>query len=298
MKKPDFFIVGAPKCGTTAMNDYLKQHPEVFIPESKEIHFFGADLAFQKSRVTVPEYLSYFSAARDEKRVGESSVWYLFSRLAAAEIKEFCPSARIIIMLRNPVDMMYSLHSQRLYSGNENIVDFAEALAAEEDRKRGLRLYKNALNTMGFFYRAAAHYTKQVQRYLDIFGQDQVLVLIFDDFTKNIAQVYRDTCEFLEVDQRFLSQFDVVNANKRVRSTAFRDLLRHPPTAAQQFLRLFSPPPLRAELKRRLRRLNTKYEARPPMDPALKRRLQEEFLPEVERLSALLGRDLTHWCRV
>src|SRR5262245_23487023 len=165
MRKPDFFIVGAPKCGTTAMNDYLQVHPEIFIPAKKEIHFFGADLQFLKGgRVTEQEYLTYFFPAQGEKRVGEASVWYLYSQHAAAEIQAFSPTARIIIMLRNPVDMMYSLHSQRLYNDNENLVNFAEALAAEGDRQQGKRLYPKASDVMGSLYRTAATYTPQVQR--------------------------------------------------------------------------------------------------------------------------------------
>ena len=119
MRKPDFFIVGAPKGGTTAMNAYLGQHPEIFIAERKELHFFGTDLDFSSPRITQEQYLSCFSEVQNEKRVGETSVWYLYSKQAAVEIKKFCPSANIIIMLRNPVDMLYSQHSQFLYNGNE-----------------------------------------------------------------------------------------------------------------------------------------------------------------------------------
>jgi len=142
MRTPDFFIVGAPKCGTTAMSDYLRQHPEIYMPQRKEPHFFGSDLDapypyFIRDK---EQYFSLFAEAKDEKRVGEASVWYLYSKRAAFEIKEFCPTASIIIMLRNPVDMIYSLHSQRLFTGNEDIPDFEEALEAEEDRKRGLRI--------------------------------------------------------------------------------------------------------------------------------------------------------------
>src|SRR5262249_26128809 len=226
MRKPDFFIVGAPKCGTTALNDYLQAHPEIFIPAKKEIHFFGADLPFLKGkRVTEQEYMTYFAPAGNEKRVGESSVWYLYSQQAAAEIKAFSPAARIIIMLRNPVDMMYSLHSQRVYNDNENLVKFEEALAAEADRRQGKRLYQSALNTMGFFYRAAATYTPQVQRYFAVFGREQVHVIIFDDFKDATAEVYRQTCEFLEVDPQFQPEFRIVNANKGVHSTALRSFL-------------------------------------------------------------------------
>lgn len=137
MKKPDFFIVGAAKCGTTAMYEYLKEHPEIFMPEdAKEPNYFGSDMNYKSSRLTEEQYLSLFSDAKNEKRIGEASVWYLYSKLAASEIKEFCPSARIIIMLRNPVDMLYSLHSELFYGADEDIEDFKTALNAEEVRKK------------------------------------------------------------------------------------------------------------------------------------------------------------------
>jgi hypothetical protein len=298
MRKPDFFIVGAPKCGTTAMNDYLQAHPEIFIPTKKELHFFGTDLPFLKGRrVTEQEYLAYFAPARGETRLGESSVWYLYSQQAAVEIKVFSPAARLIIMLRNPVDMMYSLHSQRLYNDNENISNFEEALAAEAERKQGRRLYQNALNTMGFFYREAATYAPQVQRYFEVFGREHVHVIIFDDFKNATAQVYRQTCEFLEVDPRFQPEFRIINANKGVHSTALRSFLRYPPGPIPWFQKLWSLSPIRLGLRSKIRQLNTRYESRPPMDPDLRRRLQAEFAPEVERLSALLGQDLTPWCQ-
>lgn len=131
-KTPNFFIVGAPKCGTTAMHIYLRQHPEIFMPEKKESHFFGSDLNSQYFIRDREKYLSLFSEAKDVKRIGEASVWYLYSKQAAYEIKEFSPSASIIIMLRNPVDMLYAQHSQFLYNGNENIASFEDALNAEK----------------------------------------------------------------------------------------------------------------------------------------------------------------------
>ena len=297
MRKPDFFIVGAPKCGTTALNAYLQQHPDIFLPQKKEINFFGADLIFYKPRVTQEQYLAYFTETKEKKRVGEAAVWYLYSKLAAAEIKEFNPDASIIIMLRNPVDMMYSLHGQRLYNDNENILDFAEALAAEEDRKQGRRLYQNAANAMGFFYREAARYTQQVQRYLEIFGRPRVHVIIFDDFKSDTPLVYRKTCAFLQVDPQFQPEFTVINPSKTVRSETFRGFLRYPPPSVRRLVRLLKLHPVQWGLKDWLRRLNTKPEPRGPIDPELKRRLQGEFLPEVQQLSELLGRDLTHWCR-
>src|SRR5438093_1590857 len=112
IRLPTFFIVGAPRCGTTALYTYLRQHPDLFLPENKEPHFFGSDLYHPGFVRNLDEYLSLFLEAGNKKRAGEASVWYLYSRNAAAEIMAFCPSARIIAMLRNPVDMMYSNYCQ------------------------------------------------------------------------------------------------------------------------------------------------------------------------------------------
>ena len=137
---PDFFIVGAAKCGTTSMYRYLRKHPEIHMPPTKWINYFNADLRCATNCPDRETYRRHFAGVRDEKRVGEASESYLYSTQAAAAIRRSCPSADIIIMLRNPVDMMHSLHSQLLFSGVEEIEDFREALKAEPLRKRGQRL--------------------------------------------------------------------------------------------------------------------------------------------------------------
>ncbi len=300
MKLPDFFIVGAPKCGTTAMDDYLRQHPEVFIPDIKELHFFGRDLPFGRPRMKRERYLSLFAPASTQKRIGESSVWYLYSKEAAKEIREFSPSARIIVMLRDPVDAMHSMHSQRIYNGTENLLDFAEALAAEEDRKRGRRLPKNVTkdNLMGLYYRDAVRYTDQVRRYFEVFGRERVHVILFDDLRADTARVYRETCRFLEVDPGFRPRIEIVNANKRVRSEQLRNLVRFAPASLRALAKPLVPSSrLRQKVKADLKRWNTKYVARAEMDPALRKQLGTEFRSEVQRLGDLLGRDLSHWSR-
>jgi len=111
MSKPDFFLVGAPRSGTTALYTYLKSHPEIFMSPIKETQFFAADLLGEHRPIrTWAEYLNCFSGAQSEKRIGEASALYLSSRSAPAAIKAFCATARIIVILRNPVDMMYSLY--------------------------------------------------------------------------------------------------------------------------------------------------------------------------------------------
>jgi hypothetical protein len=277
------------------MDDYLRQHPDIFISTQKESHFFGSDLVFSAPRITRESYMARFSKATVEKRVGESSVWYLYSKHAATEIKDFCASASIIIMLRNPVDMIYSLHSQRVYSGNEDIVDFEAALEAEAARMRGLGLPRHVGKVMlhGYLYRETAKYTDQVRRYFEVFGREKIHIILFDDFTRDLAGIYRQTCEFLQVASNFEPEFRIINPNKRVRVKCLQRFMRRSSAKSQWLARTF---PLGLGLARRVRKVNTKFVPRQPMNSELRKRLQKEFVPEVERLSELLGRDLTPWC--
>ena len=280
MRRPDFFIVGAPRSGTTAMKRFLWEHPEIFLL-GWEPNFFGTDL--NRTRIIRDEqtYLSLFTRAKNEKRVGEKSVWYLMSKRTPTEIKQFQPSASIIIMLRNPVDMLYSLHSFHVHiTGLEDILDFEAALEADQ-----------------VLYRDTAHYTQQVKRFLVAFGREKVHIIIFDDFIRDIARIYRDTLRFLEVNPDFQPDFRKINANRRVRSKTLQNFLIYPP----KFVRSLGQAAMLFPLFRRvlwaLTTLNSHYFPRQPISPEVKRRLQAEFLPEVEQLSKLLGRDLTHWCK-
>ncbi|MGH8522664.1 MAG: sulfotransferase domain-containing protein [Gammaproteobacteria bacterium] len=300
MRKPDFFIVGAPKCGTTAIQYYLGQHPDIFLPD-KEMDFFGSDQQFTRPRCTIERYLAYFNTpeAKFRRRAGEKSVFYLYSQRAAYEIRDFAGAADIIIMLRNPVDMLYSLHSHMLRTGGEEIEDFRAALEDESIRKQGARLPRNELIISGLFYMEVGKYTDQVKRYFDRFGREKVHIIIYDDLKQDTASVYRETLCFLNLDERFQPRFEVVNPYKQVRSKTFRNLLwtlKSNPLA-RSLARATVPRPLRHEVFQRLRQLNTKYVSRPAMDPELRVELQHTFHPEVQRLSELLGRDLTHWCR-
>jgi hypothetical protein len=296
MKKPDFFIVGAAKCGTTAMYTYLKQHREIFMPEVKEPQFFSTDLHFPiREFSTKEEYLSLFAGAIDTKRVGEASTTYLYSKNAAVEIKQFSFYASIIIMLRNPVDMIYALHSDLVKGCYENIINFEAALKAEEKRKCGLWLPNRPMMVEILFYREVAKYTQQVQRYLNVFGRKNVHVIIFDDLENDTPKVYRETLGFLDVDPAFEPDFQIINHSQQIRSNAIQSFLMNPQRFARSFVNTAMPRPLIKRLFSDLRRLNTKWAPRPPMGLELRRRLQAEFSPEVERLSEILKRDLSHW---
>jgi hypothetical protein len=296
IRTPDFFIVGAPKCGTTALNDYLAKHPEIFMAE-KELHYFGTDIVLRYQRMKLEEYLGKFRLAGDKKRVGEASVWYLSSRKAALEIKEFCPHADIIIMLRNPVDMLYSLHSQLVYNGDEDIEDFEAALRAEEDRRRGLRIPRATMYPGGLQYRQIARYADQIKRYFDVFPREKILIILYDDLKNDTAAVYRDTLRFLKVRDDFQPELRITNPNKIVRSKELLNFLVDTPSGVMRLARTLMPEALRRKVKNGLNRLNTKFQKRMPMDPGMRQKLTNEFAPEIDRLGDLIGRDLSMWKR-
>lgn len=297
MKGPEFFIVGAPKCGTTAMQEYLRQHPDIFMPDMKEIHHFADDLLKHDDPfLDRDRYLSLFAGAHEHQLIGEASVYHLFSRNAARNIKSFCPNAKIIIMLRNPVDMLYSRHAQLVYNGAEDILDFEASLAAEEKRRNGELIPKNIRIEKKLLHREVVKFTEQGKRYFDMFGRDKVQVIIYDDLRKDTAKVYRETLGFLNVNDSFRPDFKVINPNKRVRTRTLQHLLKTPPSLMRIAGKLLLPQSCRNLLLNGLKKLNTQFVPRQPMSPELRRRLQKEFTPEIKNLSELLGRDLTHWC--
>jgi hypothetical protein len=301
IKKPDFFIVGAPKCGTTAMDQYLSRCPDIFMAR-KELHAFGSDLHFgpQFYRRSLDAYLAEFETTGGQRCAGEASVWYLFSTEAAAEIKAFNPDARIIIMLRDPVDMLHSLYYTFRWDGNEHLPSFAEALAAEGERRAGRQLNRQTYLAQGLVYRDTVRYVEQVIRYFDVFGRDRVHVIIYDDLSSDAATVYRRTLDFLGVDSKFAPEnFKAVNGNQYVKSTALRTLLTDPVVrstllAIRPCLPKFVFKTMQ-NVDARIRKFNSRPAGRPVLDPELDRQLRSEFAPQIEELSALLGRDLTHW---
>lgn len=284
MRKPNFFIVGAPRCGTASMYAYLKQHPEIWVSVDKEPHFFGSDLTVQPGTIREEDlYLELFAGAGDRPRLGEASVWYLSSERAPYEIRSYVPGAKIIILMRSPPEMAYSLYSLYSRTGNEDLPAFEEALAAEPERRKGNRIPPGAYFPEGLLYTGVARYAEKVERYFEVFGRENVLCLLFDDFVRDTPAAYRKTLEFLGVDPGFQAEFDPKRANQQVRMMAIRQIRQLPP-----------------ELLSRIRFKEMKQHdrgPRQPLAPETAARLRELFAEDVARLGKLLGRDLSAWTR-
>jgi hypothetical protein len=294
MPKPDFLIVGAFKSGSTALYEGLRRHPQIFMPFHKEPLYFGDDLTRRYGRYTEAEYLHLFDPAKPGQKSGEASTWYLYSVSAAREIHDFNPAMKIMVVLRNPVDVMYAEHSQLIYNVIEDIPSFEEALAAEPDRRAGRRIPPGPINIENLFYRHSVRFAEQLERYFDVFGREGVHVMLWDDLRRDGATVVRGALEFLGVDSSLAAAPPNANENKRVRSPLLQRLIFAPrlllPLAP--FLRRF---PLVRAIRTRMLDMNSEAKPRAPMDAVLRRRLLDEFTPDIERLGALIGRDLSGW---
>jgi Sulfotransferase domain len=292
-RRPDFFIIGAPRCGTTALYDFLRQHPEVYMPQRKEPVYFGADLTKRRPYLTEQRYLDLFRGAEGKKRVGEATVWYLYSETAPMEIAEFTDDPRLVVMVRNPVDMMHSLHGLLRFTGNEDL-SFEDALDAEPDRARGRRLPANTRRPEGLQYRRCARYAEHLDRWISVLGRERIHVIVFDDFRRDALGTYRSLLEFLGVDPSFVPRIGVVNANKAPRSVRLQRMV-----STEAFQRaLWSLPEGAAHAAwRSIMRLNSRVTERTSIEPALRERLNAEMADSVIDLGTLLHRDLTHWSR-
>lgn len=302
MKKPNFFIVGAPKCGTTALYNLLKQNKGVFLTQIKEPQFFGKDLPFQNDwyQGKLNKYLDLYSQAEKEKAVGEASTCYFYSDSAAEEIKKFNPKAKIIIMLRNPVDMMYSLHSELLFHAAENIKDFKKALEAEKDRSQN-KLKVRIKNKKVFQYQNIASYSRWIEKYIKAFGRKNVLIIIFEEFKKHPEKTYKQTLRFLginylgKINIKTLSSNKTRNSNKIPKNNLLLLLINRQPLWLRSFILSVFPLTFLSKIHKVFTRLNTTYVPRPKLSQSLKTTLMKEFRPEIRKLEKLLSTDLSIW---
>jgi hypothetical protein len=297
--KPNFFIVGAPKCGTTALYEYLRHHPNIFMSEVKEPHYFAKDLGSYPRIKTLEDYTELFTRSTDRhSRVGEASVYYLRSAVALANIRAFNPEAKIIAMFRNPVDMVHSLHSQLLYWSEEVERDFEAAWRLQERRSRGLDLPPGSRGGFLVQYHEVGRFGTQTERVLSVFPAEQVKLILYDDFTASPASVYTDVVEFLEIPHDGRTEFPRINENKRARMSWLRQLYRKPPVVLKSTVRSLKQAVGEEEiagLQKKIVELNTVKERRPPLSAEFRAELVNTFRDEVFLLSRLMNRDLSHW---
>ena len=237
------------------------------------------------------EYLEQFANVNNERRIGERCNAYLYCPYTAERIKRFSPNAKIIMILRNPIDTMYSLHSSLLYRSTvEHIVDFEEALAAEPMRKKE-NLESPNKHDPRLLYHEVVKYHTQVKRYFDTFGKENVKVIIFDDYTKNKSTILKETLEFLEMSVDVNIEYLNTNPSRKYRNRQIHQIMMENKFGIRGVLRKI---PFTDKM---YRKINNPPSKREKLNSMLKKKLQAELEPEIIKLSSLLNRDLTFWCK-
>ncbi len=294
MTMPNFLLIGAAKCGTTALYCYLKQHPAIYMSEPKELRFFpfenqepdycgpGAHL---KGYVTkIEDYQAFFEAGADYPARGEASPVYLYHGRAAARIRHHIPDVKLIVILRPPADRVYS-HYLMLKRDGLTHLSFRELLAAED---------QGVPEAESPHLRRRGYYAVQLQRYFDNFKRAQLKICLYEDFTADTIGVLQGIFRFLDVADTFVPDTSTRhNESKMPRSPALHAFLTES-RPSKNWLKPLVPFQVRKRIKTHLNRRNL---VKPPLAEDLRQNLIEGFREDISKLQDMIQRDLSHWLK-
>jgi hypothetical protein len=298
MTLPNFLIIGAAKSGTTAIYTYIKQHPQIFMSEQKELRYFSysRNPAVQPPKdyihpsvTTLDQYKQHFKSVSDESVIGESSPTYLYTPETAERIKALLPDVKLFAILRNPIDRAYSAYTHALRDWKEPAASFDEALQQEEDRIA-------AGWGMLWHYKAAGLYYQQLMPYFNIFDKDRIKVVLYDDLVADTNQLLKDLFGFLNVDEYFhpdtTSRPNVSGFPKNQFAHNVMKILFLGKNPVKSVSRKIIPNKLRYRFVKSLRHYNLEKRA---LSQETRKSLIEYYQNDILLLSDLINRDLSHW---
>lgn len=298
MVMPNFLIIGAAKAGTTALYYYLKQHPQIYMSPVKETNFFaleGEKLNFRGpgdheainsfSITDLESYLLQFQEVSNEIAIGEASPLYLYSPKAPERIKFYIPNAKLIAILRNPVERAYASFLHLIRDGRESFTDFTQALQEEEARIQNNWEHIWHYKQMGFYY-------NQLKRYYDTFAPGQIKVYLYEDFKTRPVSVLQDIFRFLGVDDTFIPDMSIrPNVSGIPKSKVMHSFLTKP-NLIKTILKPFFPARLRQRIVTSLKNRNL---VKPELSPEIRRYLIQVYKEDIMKLQDLIQRDLSKW---
>lgn len=292
MKEPNFFIVGAPKCGTTSLSHWLNQHPSIFLSAVKEPHFFNTDMGNCR-RKSFRKYLDLFADATDEhKAIGEASTWYFYSEAAIRNIVAKFPQSRIIVCLRNPIEMAVSLHNQLVTALNEHLNDFEDAWNAQAERRNGCQISKYCIDSAMLQYKDVCSLGAQLDRVARQIPMEQLYWVFLDDMEQNPVEEYSRICCFLGVVPFADFSFNRENASHTYKWEGLQKFHK----ALRFVKRRLGLPQLNTGLSNFMHQYNTKPYKRPEPDRIF---IETNVLPalsaDIDKLAEITGRDLSHY---
>ncbi len=301
---PDFFILGQPKSGTTALYEMLMPHPQIYMPERKEPRFFASEMNFRDSPrpggtpKTLEQYRSWFADAGPEQRVGEASPWYLWSRTPASRIAEVRPDARMVAILREPASLLRSLHLEFVQLYVETETDLRKAISLESARRQGKHVPRRTYWPKALMYSEHVRSVEQLRRYHALFPAEQLLVLIYDDFRADNEATVRRVLRFIGVDDSLPIELRDANPTVDVRSKRLHELVHavsvgHGPGSrvAKAAIKALTPRALRRQALLATQK-RVVFAQAPPPDEGFMLELRRRFKGDVLALSEYLDRDL------
>lgn len=291
----DFFVIGASKSGSSAVNTYLSRHPEIGMADIKEPHFFDTDLS-HNSEMGWKTYYRLFQKGKPKVRVwGETTPTYIRSKEAPRAIKNHNPNAKFILMIRDPVEMAYSLHSQNLYGGTEAVEDFEKAWRLQEKRRQGMEIPKTCRKPESLLYGEYCMIGRQIEHWLNFFPKSQFLFLLQENLKSNPREVYLQILNFIGVQDDGKKNFEIVNTNKTLRSRLLYNFLRMPPKKFPQLWLILRKLPFIRETGKFIIEMNKQKKERLPLEAEFKSELRNYFLEDIARIEKAAGYKLSHW---
>ena len=302
MNRPNFIVAGAPKCGTTALCEYLSEHPQVFISNLKEPHYFAEDFPGYQVPKNEKQYLDlFYQADQTHKAIGEGSVFSLYSDVALKNIHKFDSEMKIIAMLRNPIDLAYSFHSQLVYGMHEDVEDFHQALELQEARKRGEYIPNGSKENRLLQYVEISKLGDQIEKLKSIFPAEQIMIIFFEDFIKDTPGKYQEVLKFLDIDLDSRVDFEKVNVNKKIRFKSLAKTLSpllkiQNKVLTQSGIQKYLPRGInRFNFLAHLHLMNTQPFKRRELKEETREMLIKAFQSDVQKLANLTERNLDHW---
>lgn len=296
MKLPNFFIVGAPKCGTTALSHYLAEHPRVFFSHPKEPQFFATDFAGHGFVQDKQAYLDLFTQANDAHPiVAEGSVFYLASHVAMANVHAFNPEAKILVMLRNPLELLRSLHQHYLHALYEDQPDLEAAWRLQQARRDSLHIPRLCRQPKLLQYREICLLGEQLERLYQVFPREQVKLVFFEDFVQDTAGIYRQVLDFLALEDDGRSAFPKVNQARSLHPLLRRLLAVVLPMGLRNMYTKLRFVPGMAFIPATIEKLLKRPDKPRQLSGAFQAELKEVFAEDIVLLSRLSGRNLQHW---
>lgn len=290
----DFFIAGAPKCGTTALFEYLASHPGVFIPPCKEPNYFCSDLRISGAG-TLSAYQALFAAAPAAALTGDASAMYLYSEVAITRLLAHNAAAKVIVMLRHPVEAALSLYGALRGHGHENAADFERAWRLQAERLQGRQLPPRWPDPKTLQYGAIYRYAPQLRRLLDQVARSQCLFLVYEEFFAEPGRHFGQVLEFLQLPADPARKFfPRVNPTMGARSQRLQQILAAPPPWLTTLTRPLQVLARAVNLHpwQGLQRLNQYPAGRVMLREPLRRELEHYFAADVAETEALLRRKL------